>query len=462
MIETSAGANMSPAIPGARILVAVTNQEADLLSPAMATWGYEATRAVSISEATGLLMAESFDAVIVGFDAASEERLTLIDAATRLDETLPVLFITDDGGEVGTEALRRGAFQYIHRPVAAEDVRVLLDGALQSRVLETAHHELVREVRDRFEFESLVGHSAPMRMIFDLVQRVADSPASVLITGESGTGKELIARAIHFRGRRAHQPFVPVNCAAIPASLLESELFGYEKGAFTGANRARAGLFVQAAGGTLFLDEIGDMPLDLQPKILRALQEGEIRPVGSDRVRRIAVRVIAATNADLQERIRNREFRQDLFYRLNVVPIEIPALRERPDDIPLLVDRFLDKAQERNPDIAARKVAPEALELLMLHDWPGNVRELENVVERAATLCSDEVIGVADLRFLEGRIEADVLEELFHGEPSLREVEERYIEYVLKRVGGNRVRACAILEIDPSTLYRRSRRKTTR
>jgi len=327
---------------------------------------------------------------------------------------------------------------------------------LADRRKRRAHWQLLRDIQERYTFESMVARSEAMRRIFDLIERIADSPTAVLITGESGTGKELVARAIHFRGARSKGPFVPVNCAAIPAQLLESELFGYETGAFTGATRPRAGLVVEATGGTLFLDEIGELPLELQPKLLRVLQENEVRPLGSDKNRRVDVRMVAATNADIAEKVRSGRFRSDLFYRLNVVPIELTPLRERKEDIPILAERLLQRSLKQNPRLGVRRLSADAVEVLLAHSWPGNVRELENAIERAVTLCQGEVITGADLRFLV-TVGDTPLNDAFDKLPSLRELERRYIEHVLAHAGGSKVKAAAILGVDPSTLYRRER-----
>jgi two-component system response regulator HydG len=369
---------------------------------------------------------------------------------------MPVLIMTAYGTiENAVEAIKKGAFHYLTKPLDTKELGVFLERAFAHRRNEISRRQMLRDIQERYTFESMVGRSASMRRVFEMIDRVADGGAFVLVTGESGTGKELVARAIHFRGERAERPFVAMNCAAIPAQLLESELFGHETGAFTGASKPRAGLAVEASGGTLFLDEVGELPLELQPKLLRLLQEGEVRPLGSNVARRVDLRVVSATNVDLLELVKSGRFRKDLYYRLNVVPIEIPPLRERVEDIPILAERLLQRVVKGNPRIRATRIARDAVDLLERYPWPGNVRELENVLERAATLCRGEEITTDDLRFLEGLHAGDPLEDVLRAWPTLRDLERRYIARVLEKVGGSKVKAAQILGVDASTLYRR-------
>ena len=306
----------------------------------------------------------------------------------------------------------------------------------------------------------LIGESPAMREIFALIRKVAHSRSSVLITGESGTGKEVVARAIHFHGRRADDPFVPINCTAIPEGLLESELFGHVRGAFTGAHTTKKGLFDKAEGGTLFLDEIGDMGPGLQGKLLRVLQDREIRPVGGTQLVKVDVRIIAATNKILFDEMKEGRFREDLFYRINVIQIHIPPLRERSEDIPPLVEEFLRKHGD-----GRRNVTSEAMARLMRSPWRGNARELENAIERGLTLSDSDTIGLADLPVEMASGEAAqepakvALVSAAASELTLRELDERYTEEILRRTGGNKVRAAKILGIDRKTLYRRTQRK---
>jgi two-component system response regulator HydG len=298
-----------------------------------------------------------------------------------------------------------------------------------------------------------------MRALYELIERVAPSPSPVLVRGESGTGKELVARAIHFEGPRRDRPFVAVNCTALPEALLESELFGHTRGAFTGAVAARRGLFVEAHGGTLFLDEIGDMTSALQAKLLRAIEDGEVRAVGADTPRNVDVRLIAATHQDLEERVKAGHFRADLFYRLNVVTVRVPPLRERREDVPALVERFLHRARERNPSARVRHFTPELVSALATCPWPGNVRELENVVERLVIVGSKEVADVAELRLHapQAVVSSSPLGKAWDEVVPLRVLEDEYIAWAVGRCGGNKTRAAELLGIDVSTIYRRER-----
>jgi two-component system response regulator HydG len=423
-------------------------------------FGYDTEIATGGAEALARVSGSAFDVVISDLKMDGVDGMMVLDAVRRQDVSIPVFIMTAFGSiESAIEAVKRGAYHYFSKPLKSDEVRLFLDRAVEHRRLQLAQSHLLREVQDCFGADTLDGDSGSMRQLSELIDKLADSKASVLVTGESGTGKELVARTIHARGVRRTRPFVPVNCAAIPATLMESELFGHERGAFTGASRPRAGLAAEAAGGTLFLDEIGDLPLELQPKLLRLLQEGELRPVGSSSVRHVDVRVIAATNINLSKRVTDGEFREDLFYRLSVVPVHIPPLRERRGDIPLLAQRLLDKIRARTPRVAHVELTGEAMEALLRYDWPGNVRELGNALERAATLCSGNRVAADDLAFLQSGSGVSASANASDVLMSLREVERRHIERVLRHVEGSKVRAAAILGVDPSTLYRRMKKE---
>jgi two-component system response regulator HydG len=302
----------------------------------------------------------------------------------------------------------------------------------------------------------MVGRSAAVRQAADLAQRLAGSAAPVLVLGETGTGKELVARAIHANGPRKDAPFVAMNCAAVPEVLLESELFGHVRGSFTGATQARRGLFVEADGGTLLLDEIGEMPVALQAKLLRVLETGEVRSVGSDVPRSTDVRIIAATNRDLPELVRQGRFRQDLYFRLKVVPIELAPLRERKEDIPLLLDHFLARSREKTPGSPVRGFHRDVLEIVLEYPWPGNVRELENVVDRWVITGREPEVTLEDARAALADWDHPIHAARRDLEP-LHVLEQRYIAWVLERVGGSRTRAAEILQIDQSTIYRKGK-----
>jgi DNA-binding NtrC family response regulator len=356
--------------------------------------------------------------------------------------------------------MRTGAFDYLTKPFEPDAVILAVERALAHRALALENEQLRRAVDRTGSLGELIGRSPAMREIFALIKRISHTRSSVLITGESGTGKEVVARAIHFHGDRSEKPFVPINCTAIPEGLLESELFGHVRGAFTGAHASKRGLFEKADGGTLFLDEIGDMGLGLQGKLLRVLQDREIRAVGGTQSVRVDVRIIAATNRDLEAEIAAGRFREDLFYRLNVIPIHIPPLRERPEDIPALAEAFL----RRQPDGRRCYLSAEAMERLQAHPWRGNARELENVLERALALCDAETLGPNDIPLPGAPAPAapsgqDFLAAAAARGMTLHELGERYTEQVLRATNGNKVQAARILGIDRKTLYRRAERE---
>ncbi|BCA79589.1 sigma-54 dependent transcriptional regulator [Desulfuromonas sp. AOP6] len=379
------------------------------------------------------------------------------DVLKRVKELSPetlVLVITAFGTvEKAVEAMKLGAYDYLTKPFGREELRLTVEKALSFRGLKEENLRLKEQISHQADFSRLVGTSDKMQHVFELVRRVAPTEANVLITGESGTGKELIAQAIHRSSERRAGPLVAVNCAAIPADLLESELFGHVKGAFTGAIKDRKGKFEQANGGTLFLDEVGDMPLDLQPKLLRALQEREIEPVGEGVPRKVDVRVVAATNQDLEVAIADGHFREDLFYRLSVIPVELPPLRARREDIPLLVQHFLGKYAAG----ASITLSEGALKRLYDYEWPGNVRELENTMERLTILRRSDTIEVEDLPSKIGalsRLSNAVLNLPDEGYP-LEQLEKEAVEEALRRNDWNQTHAAAFLRIPRHTLIYR-------
>jgi DNA-binding NtrC family response regulator len=369
-----------------------------------------------------------------------------------------VITITAFGSiDTAIRAVKLGAFDYITKPFEVDQLILSVEKALAERELRSEVARLRDEVSRSYRFENMIGRSPAMQEVFDLVRRVAGSPASVLVTGESGTGKELVAKAIHFNSPRKTRPFVAVNCAAIPDTLLESELFGYKRGAFTDARADRAGLLVEAEGGTIFLDEIAELSPALQAKLLRVLQEREIRPLGAARPERVDVRVIAATNRELDARLKDGSFREDLYYRLNVIQIQLPALRDRTEDVLPLAEHFLSVSAARaGKDLKGfHEVAKKAL---LAHRWPGNVRELENVVERAVALAETASVRLEDLpaAVRERRdAEQDTLARALARDMSLDELEREYIQRVLAAEGGNKTRAAQRLGLDRKTLYRK-------
>ncbi len=351
--------------------------------------------------------------------------------------------------QTAIDAVRAGAFDYISKPFNISEVKATVERALAD-VVPPAGARPTLDVPP----PGLIGRTAGMLAVYKQIAHAANAAAPVLIIGDSGTGKELVARAIHAHGRRAHRPFVPINCGALTESVLESELFGHMRGAFTGAIADTKGIFEQATGGTVFLDEIGETSPALQVKLLRVLQEGEVRPVGGSRIVKVDVRVVAATNVDLEREVASQRFRQDLFYRLSVIVIRVPALRERREDIPLLIQTFLQNACAR----AGRRVelSPAAIAALSAYRWPGNVRELENTIERLVVLSRGSIVDVQDLPFK--ATGPDLHERLFADLPSLDEIERRYLLHVIEQVGGNRTRAAEVLGIDRRTLYRMAER----
>ena len=367
---------------------------------------------------------------------------------------LPIILATAFGSiESAIEAIRLGAFDYVTKPLKLVELQVTVDRALAFRRLHQENKLLKKQAKERWTCGNLVGKSKAMLQVFDLIARIAPSSANVLIMGESGTGKEQVARAIHNQSSRAKHPFVAINCSAIPDALLESELFGHTKGAFTGAAAARRGLLADAQGGTVFFDEIGDMSLSVQVKLLRVIQERKIKPVGQNTEIDIDVRILAATHKDLKAAAKDGNFREDLYYRLCVIPVLLPPLRHRPDDIPLLVEHFLrNLALRNNPNV--KGIAPKALARLMAMRWEGNVRELENVLERAVVLCQGELIDECDLPSEKSAALDDFIGQAQTDLVTLEELEIRYVQYVLAKTGGKKEQAAQILGINRRTLYR--------
>ncbi|HUI28087.1 MAG TPA: sigma-54 dependent transcriptional regulator, partial [Candidatus Kryptonia bacterium] len=371
---------------------------------------------------------------------------------------VPVVVITAFGSlDSAVAAIRAGAYDFITKPVKIDALALALDRAVRHRALRVEVKRLRQMVVDTQRFEEVLGESPPMRKVHELLGRIADSDSSVLVTGESGTGKEVVAKALHRRSRRGHGPFVAINCAAMPETLLESELFGHARGAFTDARTPRTGLFVQASGGTLLLDEIGDLPLSLQPKLLRALEERVVRPVGGNEEIAFDVRLIATTNRDLDSAVEDGRFREDLYFRINVIHLVLPPLRARGTDVLLLAQHFLSHdALKAGKSVSA--ISPEAAERLLAYSWPGNVRELRNCIERAVALTQYEQITVDDLpEKIQAYRRSHVL--VTSDDPSelvpLEEVERRYILQVMDAVGGNKTLAAQVLGLGRKTLYRK-------
>ena len=382
----------------ARVLVVEDEaNQRDMLAALLARSGYEVVCAEDGSAALSRLEAERFDVVLSDQRMAGVDGLALLARLREHEPELPVVLMTAYGSVAeAVEAMRRGAADYLTKPFQREELLLVLERVLRRRHLEGEVSSLRGALRGRYRLGGLIGASPAMQEVFSLIERVAAADVPVVLRGESGTGKELVARALHAASRRAQGPFVALNCAAVPESLLESEFFGHEKGAFTGAVASHKGRFEQAHGGTLFLDEIGAMRVDLQAKLLRVLQEREVQRLGATAPTRVDVRLLAATCEDLEDAIRRKSFRQDLYYRLSVVPIHLPALRDRPEDIPVLVEHLLQAAAKkfgREP----MGMAPEVLDRLEIHAWPGNVRELENTIDRMVLLAGSRRLELGDL-----------------------------------------------------------------
>lgn len=403
-------------------------------------------------------LVQKLDLVISDLNMPEMTGLEFIGKFREIAPNVPIVLITAFGSiETAIEAIRKGAFDYTTKPFKLAEMSVTVARALRFRDLHLENSRLQNEIEQTQSFGKIIGKSPGMREVFDLIRRVAPASANVLITGESGTGKERVANAIHNEGPRRTKKFVAINCTAIPESLLESELFGHAKGAFTGAIGRKRGLFEEAEGGTIFLDEIGDMNLALQSKLLRVIQEKKVRAVGENIDRDIDVRIVAATHKDLRAAIKNGTFREDLYYRLSVIPVVIPPLRHRKEDIPLLAEHFLKKYLASNHS-QAKNFSQEAMAKLMSMSWEGNVRELENIIERAVVLARGTSIEAKDLPgATEGNVETFFETNQSGTLPTLEEIEKRYFKFVLDKTGGRKEKAAQILGVNRRTLYRKER-----
>lgn len=402
---------------------------------------------------------ESVDLILTDLHMPEIDGIAFLEKSKELWPEIPVILMTTEGSiENAVLATRKGAYHFLVKPFDILQTIVTVDRALLMRKLEKQNQVLRAQHKYAQSYAGMIGKSPSMMQVYDLIERVAQSQANVMIHGESGTGKELVAKAIHQKGPRSQKPFVAINCTAIPETLLESELFGHAKGSFTGAIFQKRGLFEEADGGTLFLDEIGDMPMPLQAKLLRVLQEKKIRAVGDNNEKSVDVRVIAATHQDLKALVKAGKFREDLYYRLSVIPVEIPALRQRTQDIPLLAYAFLEKYNSVNGK-HIKTFSKEAMSYLVSLYWEGNVRELENVVERAVVLADKDIIDKCDLpQGLVKSLTTETLMQHFTEDlPSLEDLEKKYINFILEKVGGKKEKAAQILGINRRTLYRKER-----
>ncbi|NOR10659.1 MAG: response regulator [Desulfovibrionaceae bacterium] len=425
-----------------------------MLEAVLTADGYEVQQANDGQEAINSVEERFYDLILMDLRMSRVSGIEALKKIKELSPGIPVIIMTAYASvSTAVDALKSGAYDYLTKPLDIEELKILVSKALRQRQLEQENVYLRERLGDRFDFSNIIGRSSAMRDLFETVALVAPTEATVLIVGESGTGKELIANAIHQNSPRTDRPFIKVNCAALPETLLESELFGHEKGAFTGALARKQGRFQLAHRGSIFLDEIGEMSPTTQTKILRVLQEREFEPLGSTQTVKVDTRVVTATNKNLKEEIQEGRFREDLYYRLNVVALEVPPLRERREDISLLADFFLKQYAEKNRRLI-KGFTPRAMDLLMRHGWPGNVRELENVVERAVIMARGDVISQTELPDTLRELEAETEKATVDLTPgrSLKEMEREMILRTLEDTGGNRTRSAEILGISRRTL----------
>ncbi len=430
-----------------------------MLKAMLSKLGYQVDTAADGRKAMEKVTEGAFDFILCDIIMPNMDGMAFLKSAgARLDATTVIMMSAYGSMDVAIEAMKLGAYDYISKPFKSDEVHLTLKKAEERENLRRENFflkERIRNIKENYQFGKMVSKSKVMQSMFHLAEKVSHYDTTVLVTGESGTGKELIAKAIHFSGKRAEMPLIPVNCGGIPENLLESEFFGYKKGAFTGADRDKKGLFEEAHTGTIFLDEIGELPLTMQVKLLRALQEDEIRPIGGSKTQKIDVRVIAATSKELEKEVESGRFRQDLFYRLNVMPIRLPSLRERAEDVPLLCRHFLQKFNKRL-DKRVQGFSPDAMSLFMRHDWPGNVRELENLVERAVILADGPMILPENLPDDFGAArelcDSDGLLDGYSIKKAQKMLEKRLIVKALTETRGNRTQAAELLEISHPSL----------
>lgn len=417
--------------------------------------GYEVTSSQSSKDALEKIKNSNFDLVIADLMMPGLNGLELLSKVKSIDRDLSFIVMTAYASvDTAIEALKKGAFDYIAKPFKVDELKITIKKSLEQKRITRENLDLKKQLKKEFSFDNFIGNSPEILEMKRLAEKVAQTDSTVLIQGESGTGKELVAKAIHYYSRRSDKPFVTISCAALPESLLESELFGHIRGSFTGAIKDKEGLFKTADGGTFFLDEIGAISRAIQVKLLRVLEEREITPVGSTKPIQVDVRLIAATNSDLEQEVKIGNFRADLYYRLNVFPIHILPLRKRKDDSKLLVFYFIKKYCEKFR-LKEKKITDEALKKLIDYSWPGNARELENTIERAVLLAKDELIGISDLpeKILDQKM-VKITEDKPHT-PDLETIERAYIFWVLNQTSWQKAKAAQILGIDSSTLYRK-------
>ncbi|HKL18525.1 MAG TPA: sigma-54 dependent transcriptional regulator, partial [Halalkalibaculum sp.] len=438
------------------ILIADDEEEIrNSLSMVLQDEGYRCTAVADGAAAIEELKEHSFDILISDLKMPHANGIEVLEEALkRSSDTLTIIITAHATVETAIQALRKGAADYILKPLDFDEVILRIENLLKQKKLVQENKYLREQIDQEFNFNHIIGESKPMKEVYRMVKRVSDVNSNVLITGPSGTGKELVARAIHFNGKRGSKPFIAINCGAIPKDLVESELFGHKKGAFTGAISDKDGVFVAANKGTVFLDEVAEIPLNQQVNLLRVIQEREVKPIGSNQMIQFDTRIIAATNKDLEKEVEKGEFREDLYYRLNVVEIPLPTLQERKDDIPLLAHHFLKKySRELNRPV--KGITSDAMGALISFEWKGQVRELENIIERAVLLGSEDYITLNDLPGSIQESKGDFNYDADSLEDAVQTFEKHHIISVLKRTEGNKTEAARLLGIDPSTLYRK-------
>jgi two-component system response regulator PilR (NtrC family) len=433
----------------------------DIVKDILEDQGYDVLTSGSGQEALEQINTSPVDVILTDLRMPGMDGVELLEHVKIIDPDIIVVVITAYGSvESAVEAMKKGAYHYLTKPLEKEQLTLIVQRAIQAKRLSDENRSLRQELQERYEFHNIVGHSQKMQAVFRMIEKVAPSESTVLIYGESGTGKELVTRALHCHSKRKDQKFLAVNCAAIPDTLLESEMFGYEKGAFTGAYAQKKGLFEEAHEGTLFLDEIGDLNTVLQAKLLRVLQEGEFQHVGGTKTIKVNVRILAATNKDLEEEVKEGRFRQDLYYRLNVVPIFLPPLRERKEDIPYLTEHFLQKYQQKHGK-SVKKVTSSVMRHFLDYRWDGNVRELESVIERSIILAEQEIIDVDTLPEKLRSVPpssvsaAPIVYDVPDQGISLEHVERSLIESALQKTGWSIKKASELLGITYKTLQYR-------
>jgi two-component system, NtrC family, response regulator PilR len=420
--------------------------------------GYDVTTAPDATKALSRCRKEKFDLILTDLRMPKVDGIEFLKAVKEISQEAMVILITAYASpETAVSAMKEGAYDYIEKGFNIEDIKTIISGALDKKGIKKEDALFIKEVVDAVSFGNMIGKSKGMLKVYSLIKKVAETPTNVLILGESGTGKELVARAIHENSPRKNMPFAVINCGGVPESLLESELFGYVKGAFTGAYGDKPGLFEVARGGTIFLDEIGDLPPLLQVKLLRVVQEKTFRRVGGTEEKKVDVRIISATNKNLEEKVKDGSFREDLFFRLNVIPINIPPLRERKEDIPVLTKYFIEKCSQAFGK-EVRTISSYALELLMKYAFPGNVRELENIIERSVALETSNIILPENLHLagslqeMRGYSDIDIPDDGFNLNDEVAKYEKHLIEKALKKTKGSKTKAAEILQVSFDSL----------